>query len=59
MCYSLFTKHRFEARMKPHQAPEMVRVPLEELVLQIKTLGCAGLQRLGGLALWLVDVPTV
>lgn len=40
LCYSLFTRHRFEECMRAHQAPEMVRVPLEELVLQIKILGC-------------------
>ena len=40
VCFSLFTRHRFEERMRAHQAPEMMRVPLEELVLQIKTLGC-------------------
>ncbi|KAK9842413.1 hypothetical protein WJX84_005272 [Apatococcus fuscideae] len=38
MCFSLFTRQRFEHQMRKFQAPEMVRVPLEELVLQIHLL---------------------
>ena len=29
LCYCLYTRRRFEQKMKPYQAPEMVRVPLE------------------------------
>ncbi|GAB4817860.1 hypothetical protein N2152v2_004906 [Parachlorella kessleri] len=38
VCYGLYTRHRLEHRMRRYQAPEMVRVPLEELVLQIHLL---------------------
>jgi ATP-dependent RNA helicase DHX29 len=41
VCYALYTKPRYERRMKPFQAPEMQRVPLEELVLQVRMLGVA------------------
>ncbi|DBA76164.1 TPA: hypothetical protein ACH3X1_009895 [Trebouxia sp. C0004] len=39
VCWGMYTRHRFEHRMRRYQAPEMVRVPLEELVLQIHLLG--------------------
>ncbi|PRW58696.1 helicase domain-containing [Chlorella sorokiniana] len=38
VCYGLYTRDRFDHRMRRYQAPEMVRVPLEELVLQIHLL---------------------
>ncbi|KFK40919.1 hypothetical protein AALP_AA2G060200 [Arabis alpina] len=38
-CYSLYTCHRFENLMRPYQVPEMLRVPLVKLCLQIKLLG--------------------
>ncbi|VVA94125.1 unnamed protein product [Arabis nemorensis] len=38
-CYSLYTRHRFEKLMHPYQVPEMLRVSLVELCLQIKFLG--------------------
>jgi HrpA-like RNA helicase len=43
-CYSLFTRDCHETRMPPFQVPEIMRVPLEELVLQIHLLhlGTAG-----------------
>lgn len=37
-CYSLFTRDCHDARMAPFQVPEIMRVPLEELVLQIHLL---------------------
>lgn len=37
-CYALYTRDRFENKMKKYQLPEMQRVPLEELVLQIHLL---------------------
>ncbi|CAF2133734.1 unnamed protein product [Brassica rapa] len=37
--FSLYTRHRFEKLMRPYQVPEMLRVPLVELCLQIKLLG--------------------
>ncbi|RID44875.1 hypothetical protein BRARA_I01640 [Brassica rapa] len=39
ICYSLYTRHRFEKLMRPYQVPEMLRMPLVELCLQIKLLG--------------------
>ena len=38
-CYSLFTRATHDARMPQYQVPEIMRVPLEELVLQIHLLG--------------------
>lgn len=38
-CYALFTNHRATKLMRNHQVPEMHRVPLTEVVLQIKKLG--------------------
>ncbi|KAM7252349.1 hypothetical protein ACFE04_024232 [Oxalis oulophora] len=38
MCFCLYTCHRFEKLMRPYQVPEMLRVPLVELCLQIKLL---------------------
>ncbi|CAN8244837.1 unnamed protein product [Cochlearia groenlandica] len=39
ICFSLYTCHRFENLMRPYQVPEMLRMPLVELCLQIKLLG--------------------
>ena len=38
MCYALFTSHRANVSMRPFQIPEMHRVPLTEVVLQIASL---------------------
>lgn len=38
MYYALYTRDRFEHKMRKYQLPEMQRVPLEELVLQIHLL---------------------
>lgn len=37
-CFCLYTKYRFEKLLRPFQLPEMLRVPLVELCLQIKFL---------------------
>ena len=37
-CFALYTSHRHEEKMRSHQVPEMHRVPLTEIVLQIKKL---------------------
>ncbi|XP_041014528.1 DExH-box ATP-dependent RNA helicase DExH7, chloroplastic isoform X1 [Juglans microcarpa x Juglans regia] len=37
-CFSLYTRHRFEKLMRNFQVPEMLRMPLVELCLQIKLL---------------------
>ncbi|ORX97986.1 P-loop containing nucleoside triphosphate hydrolase protein [Basidiobolus meristosporus CBS 931.73] len=36
LCYHLFTKNRFESKMSDYQAPEIMRLPLEELCLRVK-----------------------
>lgn len=38
VCYSLYTKACYEERMKKYQTPEIMRVPLEEMILQIHHL---------------------
>nr|CAB3484538.1 unnamed protein product [Digitaria exilis] len=38
LCFCLYTRHRFENVMRPFQVPEMLRMPLTELCLQIKSL---------------------
>ncbi|KAE8650533.1 DExH-box ATP-dependent RNA helicase DExH7, chloroplastic isoform X2 [Cucumis sativus] len=37
-CFCLYTHHRYEKLMRPFQVPEMLRMPLVELCLQIKLL---------------------
>ncbi|XP_057861727.2 DExH-box ATP-dependent RNA helicase DExH7, chloroplastic isoform X2 [Cryptomeria japonica] len=38
ICFCLYTHYRYEMLMHPFQVPEMLRVPLVELCLQIKSL---------------------
>ncbi|XP_076921009.1 DExH-box ATP-dependent RNA helicase DExH7, chloroplastic-like [Bidens hawaiensis] len=38
ICFCLYTRYRFEKLMRPFQLPEMLRMPLVELCLQIKLL---------------------
>ncbi|XP_015580752.1 DExH-box ATP-dependent RNA helicase DExH7, chloroplastic isoform X1 [Ricinus communis] len=38
ICFCLYTCHRFKKLMRPYQVPEMLRMPLVELCLQIKIL---------------------
>lgn len=38
VCFALYTRQCYEKRMKKYQTPEIMRVPLEELVLQIHHL---------------------
>ncbi|KAJ4717401.1 putative ATP-dependent RNA helicase [Melia azedarach] len=38
ICFCLYTRHRYEKLMRPYQVPEMHRMPLVELCLQIKLL---------------------
>ncbi|KAJ8631029.1 hypothetical protein MRB53_024352 [Persea americana] len=38
ICFCLYTRYRFEKLMRPYQVPEMLRMPLVELCLQIKSL---------------------
>ncbi|KAK9127381.1 hypothetical protein Syun_016178 [Stephania yunnanensis] len=37
-CFCLYTQHRYKNLMRPYKVPEMLRMPLEELCLQIKSL---------------------
>ena len=37
-CYALYTRQCYEKRMKKYQTPEIMRVPLEEMILQIHHL---------------------
>ncbi|KAI3408453.1 uncharacterized protein J3R85_020258 [Psidium guajava] len=43
-CFCLYTRHRFEKLMRPFQAPEMLRMPLVELCLQIKLLSLGNIK---------------
>ena len=38
ICYALYTRQCYEKRMKKYQTPEIMRVPLEEMILQIHHL---------------------
>eukprot|EP00210_Caulerpa_lentillifera_P007174 g6864.t1 len=38
LCYSLYTRYRYEKLMSPYQVPEIKRIPLEETVLQTHAL---------------------
>ncbi|KAL6650601.1 hypothetical protein ACP70R_009526 [Stipagrostis hirtigluma subsp. patula] len=44
LCFCLYTRHRFEHIMRPFQVPEMLRMPLTELCLQIKSLHLGGIK---------------
>ncbi|KAG8082023.1 hypothetical protein GUJ93_ZPchr0014g47055 [Zizania palustris] len=44
LCFCLYTCHRFEKMMRPFQVPEMLRMPLTELCLQIKSLHLGGIK---------------
>jgi ATP-dependent RNA helicase DHX57 len=38
VCFSLFTSFRFEHHMRKDPVPEVLRVPLEAMILRIKTM---------------------
>ncbi|KAJ4966079.1 hypothetical protein NE237_017928 [Protea cynaroides] len=38
ICFCLYTRNRFEKLLRPYQVPEMLRIQLVELCLQIKSL---------------------
>jgi hypothetical protein len=42
LCFGLYTRKRFEQQMRSYEVPEMARVPLEELVLQIHLMDLVG-----------------
>ena len=37
-CVHLFTSHKFDNHLLPQQPPEILRTPLEQICLRIKTL---------------------
>ncbi|XP_058188630.1 DExH-box ATP-dependent RNA helicase DExH7, chloroplastic isoform X2 [Rhododendron vialii] len=43
-CFCLYTRHRFGNLMRPFQIPEMLRMPLVELCLQIKLLSLGNIK---------------
>ncbi|KAA8545478.1 hypothetical protein F0562_020262 [Nyssa sinensis] len=44
ICFCLYTCHRFEKLLRPFQIPEMLRMPLVELCLQIKLLSLGNIK---------------
>uniref|UniRef100_F6HK50 RNA helicase n=1 Tax=Vitis vinifera TaxID=29760 RepID=F6HK50_VITVI len=44
ICFSLYTHYRFEKLLRPFQVPEMLRMPLVELCLQIKLLSLGNIK---------------
>ncbi|CAH9121887.1 unnamed protein product [Cuscuta epithymum] len=44
ICFCLYTRHRYEKLMRPYQIPEMLRMPLVELCLQIKLLSLGNIK---------------
>ncbi|GFQ01628.1 ATP-dependent RNA helicase dhx29 [Phtheirospermum japonicum] len=45
ICFCLYTHHRYEKLMRPYQIPEMMRMPLVELCLQVKLLSLGGIKQ--------------
>ncbi|KAK4438352.1 DExH-box ATP-dependent RNA helicase DExH7, chloroplastic [Sesamum alatum] len=45
ICFCLYTRHRYEKLMRPYQIPEMMRMPLVELCLQVKLLSLGGIKQ--------------
>ncbi|KZV48665.1 hypothetical protein F511_10351 [Dorcoceras hygrometricum] len=45
ICFCLYTCHRYEKLMRPYQIPEMKRMPLIELCLQVKILSLGGIKQ--------------
>ncbi|KAL6515211.1 hypothetical protein OROHE_018843 [Orobanche hederae] len=45
ICFCLYTCRRYEKLMRPYQIPEMMRMPLVELCLQIKLLSLGEIQQ--------------
>ncbi|KAG8368831.1 hypothetical protein BUALT_Bualt15G0087700 [Buddleja alternifolia] len=45
ICFCLYTRHRYEKLMRLYQIPEMMRMPLVELCLQVKLLSLGGIKQ--------------
>ncbi|KAI8802682.1 P-loop containing nucleoside triphosphate hydrolase protein [Cladochytrium replicatum] len=45
VCYRLYTKRIEASKMPAHEKPEMLRMPLEQLCLQIKAMGVSDVTR--------------
>ncbi|XP_017226495.1 DExH-box ATP-dependent RNA helicase DExH7, chloroplastic isoform X2 [Daucus carota subsp. sativus] len=43
-CFCMYTRHRYDHLMRPFQQPEMLRMPLVELCLQIKLLSLGNIR---------------
>ncbi|XP_055816324.1 DExH-box ATP-dependent RNA helicase DExH7, chloroplastic-like isoform X1 [Solanum dulcamara] len=51
ICFCLYTSYRYEKLMRPYQIPEMLRMPLVELCLQIKLLSLGNIKLFLSMAL--------
>ncbi|XP_059313551.1 DExH-box ATP-dependent RNA helicase DExH7, chloroplastic isoform X2 [Lycium ferocissimum] len=51
ICFCLYTSYRYEKLMRPYQIPEMLRMPLVELCLQIKLLSLGSIKLFLSMAL--------
>ncbi|XP_057764372.1 DExH-box ATP-dependent RNA helicase DExH7, chloroplastic-like isoform X1 [Salvia miltiorrhiza] len=45
VCFCLYTRHRYEKLMRSYQIPEMLRMPLTELCLQVKLLSLGSIKQ--------------
>ncbi|KAL7119617.1 hypothetical protein ACP275_02G073900 [Erythranthe tilingii] len=45
ICFCLYTRQRYEKLMRPYQIPEIMRMPLVELCLQVKLLSLGGIKQ--------------
>ncbi|XP_042024342.1 DExH-box ATP-dependent RNA helicase DExH7, chloroplastic-like [Salvia splendens] len=50
-CFCLYTRHRYEKLMRSYQIPEMLRMPLTELCLQVKLLSLGSIKQFLSMAL--------
>lgn len=48
-CFKLYPKALHDEMMAPYQDPEMIRTPLEELCLQIKSLKLGAIEVRSGI----------
>ncbi|XP_042022012.1 DExH-box ATP-dependent RNA helicase DExH7, chloroplastic-like isoform X2 [Salvia splendens] len=50
-CFCLYTRHRYDKLMRSYQIPEMLRMPLTELCLQVKLLSLGSIKQFLSMAL--------
>lgn len=58
-CYHVYTSELYENQMAEYQLPEILRTPLEELCLQIKSLQLGSIEQFLGKALEPPDLMTI